>query len=90
MSKLGEALDILEIVKHNSMDFYSSIDGTGYAEDIDEIITDAKVELLELQRLQSTVKEFIANHETSASVDFNTNDAVDFIESLCDIVGYSE
>lgn len=49
----------------------------------------AQAELLELQRLQSTVKEFIADYELKGRTDIkglDYDESQDFIKECCDIV----
>jgi hypothetical protein len=89
MSKLSQALELLRIEVSNSY-----LSRAEYRTNM-ELIEDAEEELADLQSLQSTVKEFIAHEDFQCRNDIydaceEQNCPVDFIESLCSIVGYSE
>lgn len=97
MSKLSKALELLGASQMYLGDVYNKM--PGLLEEHQGILRDAQAELLELQRLQSNVKEFIAKNyidskeEIYCIIECVTDNDIklyNFIESLCDIVGYSE
>lgn len=80
MSKLSEALEAL----------VECMEGTWQDR---KLLQEAQAELLEFQRIQSTVKEFIAKHNVKSRGNINgceVDDVYTAFKDLCDIVGYSE
>ena len=87
MSKLSKALELLGIEVSNNYQSHAE-----YRTNM-ELVEDAEAELLELQKLQSIIKEFIAANDYNGIIDelYDENRSVSqLISKLCDIVGYSD